>query len=424
MSLKAMLSPGQARMIIENVGNSGTPPEWGVQFFTVGLDPYLKIIQEEYLKTFIKEEGGASFKMVIGAYGGGKTHFLYNIRDLAWKQNFMVSYSSLSPQETPFHKLHLVYQSIARNLTYPMNSDPLVRDYEKGIGTFIKAWFSNLTDSLRSEHPDADPEAFEKLLRKALDTSLQGLENINFINALRYAVLALADNREETFSSILQWLLVEGYDRETHRRLGILHEIDRSNAFSMIRSLIQWIRAIGYSGLIILFDEAEQLPSLGTRQKDLMLSNLREIIDACGHISFRHVMIFYSVPTENFFEGRSNIYEALKQRIATVFDFLNPSGVRIRLENLDLNPVEALVQIGVKLSSIYQAAYKTTLEEKKLVPAISLLAQKAYEMRFGDIGYKRLFVQGAIRTFHGMRLNPSFAVDETTAGKIVSGAEL
>lgn len=74
------ISPHIARRIVETVGAYGTPPEYGFQFFTAGLDDYLNIIHQEYLKTYIKEEGGAAVKIVIGAYGGGKTHFLYCIR--------------------------------------------------------------------------------------------------------------------------------------------------------------------------------------------------------------------------------------------------------------------------------------------------------------------------------------------------------
>jgi len=59
-----------ARRIIETVGSFGTPPEWGFQYFTVGLEDYLNLIEEEYLKTFIKDDGGSTFKLVIGAYGG------------------------------------------------------------------------------------------------------------------------------------------------------------------------------------------------------------------------------------------------------------------------------------------------------------------------------------------------------------------
>lgn len=52
-----------ARKIIEIVGGQGNPPEYGFQYFTAGLDSYLKTIDEDYLGSFIKD-GGSSFKRV------------------------------------------------------------------------------------------------------------------------------------------------------------------------------------------------------------------------------------------------------------------------------------------------------------------------------------------------------------------------
>jgi hypothetical protein len=65
------LDSGVARRIIETVGTHGVPPEYGFQYFTAGLDPYLSVIEKEYLASFIRE-GGSAFKMVVGAYGGGR----------------------------------------------------------------------------------------------------------------------------------------------------------------------------------------------------------------------------------------------------------------------------------------------------------------------------------------------------------------
>jgi len=67
-----MLDSNTARKIIEIVGGQGNPPEYGFQYFTAGLDIYLNTIDEEYLRSFVRD-GGSAFKMVIGAYGGGKT---------------------------------------------------------------------------------------------------------------------------------------------------------------------------------------------------------------------------------------------------------------------------------------------------------------------------------------------------------------
>ena len=98
------IDPISARKIIEIVGGQGNPPEYGFQYFTAGLDNYLGTIDEDYLGSFVKD-GGSAFKMVIGVYGGGKTHFLYCIREIAWNYDYIASYIVLSPEQTPFYKL-------------------------------------------------------------------------------------------------------------------------------------------------------------------------------------------------------------------------------------------------------------------------------------------------------------------------------
>lgn len=112
------LTQNVARQIIDRVGGPGQPPEYGFQFFTAGIGQYLTVIDEEYLHTLIRQ-GGSSFKMVVGVYGGGKTHFLLSIRDLAWKHKYVTANVDLSPKESPFSKLELVYKNIIRNMHPP-----------------------------------------------------------------------------------------------------------------------------------------------------------------------------------------------------------------------------------------------------------------------------------------------------------------
>ena len=407
-----------ARRIIETVGSFGTPPEWGFQYFTVGLEDYLNLIEEEYLKTFIKEDGGSTFKLVIGAYGGGKTHFLYNVRELAWKQNFVVSYVNLSQEEAPFHRLELVYRAIINDLMHPMGVEELLKGLEKGIEPFITNWYKRQAEIFRKA--GLKGEALDQKFSNYAKAIQRNIENVNFSKAVAQAFLFLHQKREEDFRNIIQWLRLEGYERHVHREYGLLHPIGRSNSFSMIRSLIQWVRNIGYSGLVILFDEAEQVPSLSSKQREMMLSNLREMIDECGHASFKNVMIFYALPDEKIFEGASNVYEALKQRISSVFDFYNPAGVKINLEAMDHEPIGLLEQIGQKLKVIYEEAYEYSFNGD-LTPIIHRLAQEAYERRFGDIGYIRLFVQGIIKAFYLMRKEPTRTINEDLTIKLLEG---
>ncbi len=395
-----------ARRIIETVGSYGTPPEYGFQFFTAGLEPYLQILREEYLKTYIKEDGGAAVKIVIGTYGGGKTHFLYCLRELAWQENFAVSYVPLSPEETPFYRLESVYRSVINNLTYPLSAQEILQGMEKGVGPFLIAWYERVRAGF--QNAGLGEEEIETEIGPYLDALQRGIENTNFAKAVTAAFWALHYGEEQNFYHLLQWLKAEGYDREVHRFFGILSPIDRSNAFAMIRSLVQWIRQIGYSGLVILFDEAEPIASLGHKQRELMLSNLRELIDACMLTSFRHVMVFYAIPDERLLEGPSYIYEALKQRISSVFDFFNPSGVKIELERTKIDPIALLLEIGNKLKNIYEVAYRMKLPQRTET-IIATVAEEAYERRFGDVGYLRLFVQNVIRAFHLLRQDPKLA---------------
>ena len=409
------LTPDLAEWIIKTVGSHGCPPEYGVQFFTAGLDEYLSPLETEYLSGAIKD-GASSFKMVIGYYGGGKTHFLYNLRDLAWKHNFAVSYVVLKPEETPFHKLELVYRAIALGLMYPMSAEELRSGTEKGIENFIRVWFAQKS----AEYEGQGMQGME--LKDALTAyadSIRGLESTSFVRAVRHSFLSLAERRQDDFENIVQWLKVEGFQRTVHSRYGIFEKIDKSRAFPMIRTLLQWVRYIGYSGLVILLDEAEQVPSYSGRQKQSILSNLRELIDACGHASFQGAMVFYAVPDETFLEGRALIYEALRQRVATVFEVANPSGVKIHLDQLSFEPSQLLQQIGEKLWSIFARAYDVSLDPQKLSHALQNLADVCYERRFADIGYKRLFVQKAVRAFYQLRENPNLEIDRAWAEAIL-----
>ena len=408
------LSTFAARRIIETVGSSGTPPQWGFQYFTAGIEPYLTVLEDDYLKEYLLE-GGSTFKLLVGTYGGGKTHFLYSVRDIGWRHGYPVAYVPLSPDASPFHRLDRVYAAIARSITLPVEGEAVFDVHERGLLPLIKMWHMRLTSELeeRGLPPDELLEAEIQVAQK----NVQGVESLQMQKGLTEALRALATGRDDQLADLLGWLGAEGYDRERHRRFGLLHGVDKSVALTMMRSLVQWIRELGYPGICILFDEAEQVPSLSTKQRDSLLSNLRELIDECGHHHFQGVMMMYAVPDENFFEGRSSVYEALNQRISSVFEVFNPTGVKIRLDDLDIEPIELLQRIGEKLAAVYETAYGVKIPNAADV--VGSVGRAAYEQRFGDIGYKRLFVQGCVKAFHLIRAGRGQIVDLEQARKLV-----
>jgi hypothetical protein len=389
-----------ARRIIESVGGSGTPPEYGFQHYTAGLDRYLSVIDDEYLESFL-QDGGAAFKMVVGVYGGGKTHFLYCVRDHAWHHNFAVAYVALKQGESPFHRLDLVYGAIARSLLPPLTAEEtLSSTYELGIGSFIRRWYAKKDSELRASGISGSAVLDELT---AYSDSLGGVESLSFLRAVKAAFHALATGDEDRFESVVQWLSGEGYDSRIHKPLGILQRIDKSSAFSMLRSLAQWIREIGYTGLIVLLDEAERIPSLATKQRELHLSNLRELIDECGQTAMHGTMVFYAVPDENFLDGRTQVYQALKQRVATVFDEFNPTGVKVELGRVVSEPLPFLCEVGQKLAHVYEIAYEHRFADGERDLTVERVAEFSYGQRWGDTGYMRLFVQKLVPALHKLR---------------------
>ena len=127
-----------ARQIIQSVGGPGEPPRYGFHYFTVGLEAHMKTNEEDYFKEFIPE-GGSNFKMIVGMYGGGKTHFLYSLRELAWRNNLVTAYIALKPGETPLNKLELVYSQIVRAVSYPQTPDEVMSGQSEGIESLLTA---------------------------------------------------------------------------------------------------------------------------------------------------------------------------------------------------------------------------------------------------------------------------------------------
>jgi hypothetical protein len=398
-----------ARAIINKLGSTGTPPEFGIEAFTVGLDKYLRVVEEEYLDGILKFNL-SSFKIITGNYGGGKTHFLYTVRNLAFKHNYCVAYVSLNPTECPFDKLELVYKGIAANITAPTATDVPADYADKGIESVVKRWLA----AQRKEQSRVDG------LHKYLET-LPNTESTSFINAMRGAFTSLLAEDGEGFSELAQWLKGEDVSKEVRAQHRISERIDKSTAFRMLRSLIQWVHSIGYTGLVLLFDEAERGMSISSsRDKRRALDNLRQIVDECGNSRLPGAMFFYAVPDENLLlEGSGGVYEALKQRLRSVFSQTNPVGVRINLEELGMEPAEFLKLLGARLVVLFEAAYEVKLPEARRDTLLASLADLAVSAFAFDVGYRRLFVVSAVEALHQLRANPALDFGRKDAEKLL-----
>ena len=169
--------------------------------------------------------------------------------------------------------------------------------------------------------------------------------------------------------------------------------------------MVQFISSIDYSGVLLLFDEAERGMSISSaRDKRRALDNLRQLVDECGNSRLPGAMFFYAIPDENLLlEGSGGVYEALKQRLRSSFTRINPMGVKINLEDIGMNAEDFLSELGTKLAEIFDTAYDCTLDETILETSLKNMIDAALEFQALDVSYRRIFVIGIIEAFHRLK---------------------
>jgi len=410
------LTPPLARQIIEVLGSSGTPPVRGVQHFNVGNQSLLDALDKFYFSSYL-QDGGAAYKMVVGDYGSGKSHFLYCLRDLAWSRGFAVVKVDLSPVETPYNNQKAVYAAVARDIIWH-EADELVSD-EKGLTRFLEGTlqrFAGQELSLETlNHPNY--QALVDTLEAATVDSL----------AYKNAVLAYFDvlirDHEERLDSLTRWLMgvsTSPADTKVLREVGVTGKITRPNAFRMLRSLAQVIRALSYSGLILLFDEVDRMSSIGGKAEKMATDNLREVIDRCRD-ELPGAMFVYAVPPQ-FINDIVPRYPALQQRIRTPgrFSHANHFSPQISLDHLDLDENDLLLAIGEKLIPIYETAFGVELDEKIQYGNAAILANVARDV-FLDVSHRRLFVKSFVTELARQHATEEHLITEEEATAIIRG---
>ena len=405
-----------ARHIIETLGSSGTPPQRGIQYFNVGNSSLLDALNDFYLSSYL-QDGGATYKMVIGDYGSGKSHFLYCLRDLAWAKGFAVVKVDLSPTETPYNDQKEVYAAVARNLIWHEPNEAVTD--EQGLTRFLDGTLTRIL----GEEPSL--EAANHPNYRALVDTLE--ETVVDSGAYKTAVIAYLEARirdqETRLEALTRWLMGEATtpaDTKTLREIGVTGKINRPNAFRMLRSLCQIIRALSFSGLILLFDEVDRMASVGGKAEKLATDTLREVIDRTRD-DLPGAMFVYAVPPQ-FINDIIPKYPALQQRVRAPgrFSRANHFSPLISLDHLDLSEDDLMQTIGEKLVPIFETAYAVTLDHTIQRANAVILANVSRDV-FLDISHRRLFVKSFVVELSRQHFGQEHTITEAEAQALLRG---
>lgn len=289
--------------VLEDMVSTGQPPTEGCSLLGVGYEEAFSLLEQTYIDGRFSR-GKSAEKFIIGPYGAGKTHFLRQLLEIAQRRGCATAEVVLSG-DIDITKPLVVYKEVAREMRVPGQES-------KGMEGLLQQCYAKI----RSE--ESNPELVDEYVRCRID----GLKDVSFENVSYQRVLintltARFTGDEEQFHLGCRWLDGEVTLGSLAKTLGESPITStEQNLFGRraIFCLCQFVKAMGYPGTVVGFDEAEQAANVTKRQLQKILSMLRSEIDAVSTAKNASLLVVYAV-LPNVVQEMQN-YPALQQRIS------------------------------------------------------------------------------------------------------------
>ena len=406
------------RRIAQTVLNSlkgGVVPRVGLPYITVGRKSEIEALLHD---VDILEEGGASFRFIVGRYGSGKSFLIQTIRNYVMDRGFIVADADLSPerrlQGTRGQGL-ATYRELISNLS--TKTKP-----EGGALTLVlDRWISGVQSQALQE---TGLEPGSPALTQAVDQKIVAVTSAvsELVHGFEFAKLlslyyhAYVEGEEEKKQQVARWFRGEyATKREAKEELGVNILITDDNWYEYLKLFAVFFRLAGYAGMMIFIDELVNLykiPNAITRQYNYekLLTMYNDTLQGKA----RYLGIVMGATPQSIEDKRRGVYsyEALRSRLAEgkfsrpgARDLLAPV---IRLE--PLTPEEMLV-LCEKLCAMHAGlyGYQRSLSTQELVDFIKL--------EYGRIGADqnitpREVIRDFIELLDLLYQNPSLTLEE------------
>lgn len=237
---------------------TGVVPRVGIEHIVVGRKPEI-----EALLTDLKNvsEGGAGFRIVSGRYGAGKSFLLQLLRNYAMNRNFAVADADLSPERRLTGgrgQGQATYRELTRNLSTRVRQDG------GALPAMLEKWISGVQQQVVADGISPTDPAFGSAVQARIHEAVNDLEGL--VHGFDFASVISAYWRghqvgnDELKNAALKWLRGE-YATKTEAReaLGVRVIIDDDSWYDYLKLLAQFVKAIGYAGLVVMIDEAVNL---------------------------------------------------------------------------------------------------------------------------------------------------------------------
>jgi len=287
--------PFEAEQVLGSL-RQGTVPKKHASKLIIGRTFWLDALREDM--DFVAS-GASKIRFLSAPYGGGKSHFLSVIEKIAIEKNFLVANVELHSREAPLDRFEVIFPKIMRSLLCSSETNTLETVFEKWLDSSQLYERHIINRELRAISPSLDFQA-----------------------ALR-AYIERADSESPEDDQIKQavfgWLCGDPLSPCLRKYTQIRNKIAITNVSEIFGSFLRLVRRSGFSGVILLLDEAEAVTSLTqSRKRDEANQNIRKLLD---NVDSNEGLLIVFATTPFFLEDErrgAKSYPALWDRIRTV----------------------------------------------------------------------------------------------------------
>ena len=311
--------PKRIASAIINSLKGGVVPRIGLPYITVGRELEIDALLHD---VDIIEDGGASFRFIVGKYGSGKSFLLQTIRSHVMDRGFVVVDADLSPerrlQGTKGQGL-ATYKELIRNMSTKTRPDG------GALTLILDRWISSVQSEtaaetgLTADSPEFG-DAVEKKIYEVISALNEMVHGFDFARLLTIYYRSYASGDDESKAKVVKWFRGE-YSTKTEAKseLGVNIIITDDDWYEYIKLFAAFLKRAGYGGLLVLIDELVniyKIPNAITRQYNYekILTMYNDTLQGKA----KHLGIIMGGTPQCIEDTRRGVYsyEALRSRLA------------------------------------------------------------------------------------------------------------
>lgn len=354
--------PKRVSTALINSLSSGVVPRSGLEYIAVGREGEITALLRDLENI---SEGGSTYRFIAGRYGSGKSFLLQLLRNYAMGKDFVVADVDLSPERRlagTNNQGLATYRELINNMATKTRPDG------GALQAILEKWISNIQTKVMKEDgikpkDDGFCDAVEVKIMEVVNNMEGMVHGFDFATILSTYWRGHKESNEEMKSNALRWLRGEFSTKtEAKKCLDVRVIIDDSSWYDYIKLLANFVKQIGYDGLIVVIDEAVNLYKITNAvSRNNNYEKVLTLFNDTMQGKASSLGIIMGITPKALDDTSRGIfsYEALKSRLSDsrfiTEGTTNLLGPVIRLETLNHNEIYVLLN---KLTDVHAVHYK------------------------------------------------------------------